>query len=169
MGSWIKSSGVLMNPETSVIDGCTTHVIMPPSAIWGVTDTATPDGRPFVSVTTDVDVAGGEYVSTIDTSKPYAITGYPRVADGKVLIGNAGAEYGVRGYVSAYDALTGDRVWRTYTVPGNPADGFESEALRMAAETWSGEWWVAGGGGTAWDAMAYDPELELLYVGTGNG
>ncbi|MDH3733809.1 MAG: PQQ-dependent dehydrogenase, methanol/ethanol family [Gemmatimonadota bacterium] len=108
-------------------------------------------------------------VVTVDQGEAYTITGAPRVVAGNVVIGNGGAEYGVRGYVTAYDADDGSLVWRTYTVPGNPADGFESEALRMAAETWSGEWWVAGGGGTAWDAMAYDPELGLLYVGTGNG
>ena len=88
---------------------------------------------------------------------------------GKVIIGNGGAEFGVRGYVSAYDANTGDMAWRFYTVPGNPADGFESPALKMAATTWSGEWWKLGGGGTVWDSMAYDPELDLLYVGVGNG
>jgi len=106
---------------------------------------------------------------TVDQGEAYTITGAPRVVQGLVVIGNGGAEYGVRGYVSAYNADDGDLVWRTYTVPGNPADGFESPALEMAAETWSGEWWVAGGGGTAWDAMAYDPLLDLLYVGTGNG
>ncbi len=108
-------------------------------------------------------------VVTVDQGAAYTITGAPRIVKGNVVIGNGGAEYGVRGYVTAYDADDGSLVWRTYTVPGNPADGFESEALRMAAETWSGEWWVAGGGGTAWDAMAYDPELGLLYIGTGNG
>jgi len=99
----------------------------------------------------------------------YTITGAPRVLGGKVIIGNGGAEFGVRGYVSAYAADDGERVWRTYTVPGNPSDGFESEALEKAAETWSGEWWALGGGGTVWDSIAYDPELDLLYVGTGNG
>ena len=106
---------------------------------------------------------------TIDRTPPYTITGAPRVVKDKVIIGNGGAEYGVRGYVSAYDAETGEQLWRTYTVPGNPADGFESDALRAAAETWTGEWWKFGGGGTAWDAFAYDPELDLLYVGVGNG
>jgi PQQ-dependent dehydrogenase (methanol/ethanol family) len=88
---------------------------------------------------------------------------------GRVIIGNGGAEYGVRGYVTAYDAETGDEVWRFHTVPGNPADGFESVALEVAATTWSGDWWELGGGGTVWDAIAYDPELDLLFVGTGNG
>jgi len=106
---------------------------------------------------------------TVDPSQPYAITGAPRLVAGLVVIGNAGAEFGVRGYVSAYDARSGELVWRTYTVPGDPAAGFESEAMRRAAETWTGRWWQAGGGGTVWDAMAYDPALDLLYVGTGNG
>ena len=108
-------------------------------------------------------------VNTIDRSKPYTITGAPRVVKGKVLIGNGGAEFGVRGYLSAYDAATGALAWRFYTVPGNPADGFEQPILKKAAETWSGEWWKLGGGGTVWDSMAYDPELDLLYVGVGNG
>ena len=100
---------------------------------------------------------------------PYAITGAPRIAKGRVFIGNAGAEYAVRGYVSAYDADTGDLVWRTYTVPGDPSKPFESEAMRRAAATWSGEWWKAGGGGTAWDAIVYDPDLDFVFFGTGNG
>ena len=108
-------------------------------------------------------------VNTIDRTKPYTITGAPRVVKGKVLIGNGGAEFGVRGYVSAYDADTGELAWRFYTVPGNPADGFENAAMEMAAATWSGEWWALGGGGTVWDSMAYDPELDLLYIGVGNG
>jgi quinohemoprotein ethanol dehydrogenase len=106
---------------------------------------------------------------TIEKGKPYTITGAPRVAKGKVIIGNGGAEFGVRGYVSAYDADTGEMAWRFYTVPGNPADGFENAAMEKAAKTWTGEWWKGGGGGTVWDSMAFDPELDLLYVGTGNG
>jgi PQQ-dependent dehydrogenase (methanol/ethanol family) len=105
----------------------------------------------------------------VDQALPYTITGAPRVVAGKVIIGNGGAEYGVRGYISAYDPRTGDLLWRTYTVPGNPADGFESEAMALAADTWNGAWWEYGGGGTVWDGMAYDPGLDLLYVGTGNG
>lgn len=106
---------------------------------------------------------------TVDQSLPYTITGAPRVVRGKVIIGNGGAEYGVRGYVSAYDAETGKQLWRFFTVPGDPAKGFEAPYLREAAKTWHGKWWENGGGGTAWDSMAYDPELNLLYVGTGNG
>ncbi len=108
-------------------------------------------------------------VNTIDRTKPYTITGAPRVVKGKVLIGNGGAEFGVRGYVSAYDAETGQLSWRFYTVPGDPSKGFEHPILEKAAATWSGKWWSLGGGGTVWDSMAYDPELDLLYIGVGNG
>lgn len=109
-------------------------------------------------------------VSTIDRDKPYAITGAPRVVKGKVIIGNGGAEYGVRGYVTAYDAATGEQAWRFYTVPGDPARPFENAAMERAAATWhGGEWWKAGGGGTVWDSIAYDPDLDLLYIGVGNG
>ena len=108
-------------------------------------------------------------VRTTPAGSDYTITGAPRVVGDAIVIGNGGAEYGVRGYVTAYDAETGARRWRTYTVPGNPADGFEDEAMRAAAETWTGEWWTAGGGGTAWDAMAVDEAAGLLYIGTGNG
>jgi PQQ-dependent dehydrogenase (methanol/ethanol family) len=99
----------------------------------------------------------------------YTITGAPRVIKGKVLIGNGGAETGkVRGYISAYDADTGKQLWRFYTVPGDPAKGFEDDAQKQAAATWYGEWWKLGGGGTVWDSFSYDPELDLLYIGTGN-
>jgi quinohemoprotein ethanol dehydrogenase len=106
---------------------------------------------------------------TTPKDSAYAITGAPRIANGLVLIGNAGSEYAVRGYVSAYDAESGKLVWRTYTVPGDPSRPFESDAMRAAAATWSGDWWKAGGGGSPWDTIVYDPELDLVYVGTGNG
>jgi len=108
-------------------------------------------------------------VVTVDQSKPYSITGAPRIARGMVLIGNAGSEYAVRGYLSAYDAETGKLIWRTYTVPGDPARGFESKALQEAAKTWRGKWWEAGGGGSPWDTIVYDPQLDLVYTGTANG
>ncbi len=109
-------------------------------------------------------------VQTTDRSKPYSITGAPRVVKGKVLIGNGGGELGVRGYVSAYDADSGEMAWRFFTVPGDPSEPFESPAMEMAVETWKGgEWWKIGGGGTVWDSMAFDPELDLLYIGVGNG
>jgi PQQ-dependent dehydrogenase (methanol/ethanol family) len=108
-------------------------------------------------------------VTTVDKSKPYAITGAPRIAKGRVLIGNAGAEFGVRGYVSAFDAETGKLAWRVFSVPGDPKQGFESKALEDAAKTWHGEYWKTGGGGTTWDPIVYDPDLDLVYFGTGNG
>nr|WP_100548749.1 MULTISPECIES: PQQ-dependent dehydrogenase, methanol/ethanol family [unclassified Pseudomonas] len=107
---------------------------------------------------------------TTDPTKPYSITGAPRVVKGKVIIGNGGAEYGVRGFFSAYDAETGKMAWRFYTVPGDPAQPYEHPELAAAAKTWKGDqYWKLGGGGTVWDSMAYDPELDLLYIGTGNG
>src|SRR5690606_16452990 len=103
----------------------------------------------------------------IDRKVSYTSTGAPRVVKGKVIIGNGGAEYGVRGYVTAYDAKTGAQRWRWFTVPGDPSKPFEDQSMARAAKTWdpAGKWWEAGGGGTAWDAMAYDPELKLLYIG----
>lgn len=111
---------------------------------------------------------------TVDQSKPYTITGAPRIVKGMVIIGNGGAELGVRGYITAYDAKTGEQLWRFYTVPGNPALPPENEAMAEAMKTWSDKggtfkWWELGGGGTVWDSMAYDPELDLLYIGVGNG
>jgi quinohemoprotein ethanol dehydrogenase len=99
----------------------------------------------------------------------YSITMAPRIAKGKVVVGVSGAEYPVRGFFAAYDAQTGHFAWRFYTVPGDPSKPFENPALKMAAQTWEGEWWKMGGGATIWDGMAYDPEADLLYVGTGNG
>ena len=137
-------------------------------AAWdGSIFVGTLDGR-LVSL----DSATGEVeweTVTVDQDLPYTITGAPRVVKGLVMIGNGGAEYGVRGYVDAYHAETGEMAWRFYTVPGNPADGFENDLMANAAQTWTGQWWNLGGGGTVWDAMAYDPELDLLYIGVGNG
>ncbi|HTC36500.1 MAG TPA: PQQ-dependent dehydrogenase, methanol/ethanol family [Bryobacteraceae bacterium] len=98
----------------------------------------------------------------------YAITMAPRVANGKVLIGVAGGDHPIRGFFDAYDAATGHRAWRFYTIPGNPADPPENEAMRKAAKTWGGDFYKRGGGGSVWDGMAYDPEADLIYVGTGN-
>jgi quinohemoprotein ethanol dehydrogenase len=122
-----------------------------------------------------LDAASGRKVweqdTIIDRKFSYTITGAPRVFKGKVIIGNGGAEYGVRGYITAYDADTGRQAWRWFTVPGDPSKPFEDASMAMAAKTWdpAGRWWEAGGGGTAWDTMAFDPELNLMYVGTGNG
>ncbi len=133
----------------------------------GRVHSATLDGRLLA-----LDAATGDVlweVVTVDQSRPYTITMAPRVVKGMVIVGNGGAEFGVRGYVSAYDAASGELVWRFYTVPGDPSKPFEHEELERAADTWTGEWWEVGGGGTVWDSIAYDPELDLLYVGTGNG
>ncbi len=137
-------------------------------AAWnGKVYLATIDGRLIA-----IDAATGKPVwdiYTIDKSKPYAITGAPRVAKGKVLIGQGGSEFSQRGYLSAYDAQTGKLDWRWYITPGNPADGFENKQMELAAKTWSGQWWKTGGGGAPWDAITFDPQTNLVYVGTGNG
>jgi quinohemoprotein ethanol dehydrogenase len=108
---------------------------------------------------------------TIDKTKHYSITSAPRIAKGMVFIGNSGGEYGIRGYIAAYDAETGKQVWRVYTVPGNPNEPQENAALTKAAATWpkNNDWWGIGGGGSVWDAIVYDPNTDYLYFGTGNG
>jgi quinohemoprotein ethanol dehydrogenase len=113
-------------------------------------------------------------VLTVDPHAPYTITGAPRVARGKVYIGNAGSDFGGRGYVSAYDAETGRLVWRFYTVPGDPsapADGAASDEVlaTKARPTWFGDWYRHGGGGHVWNALVYDPDFNQIYFGTGNG
>ena len=153
-------------PEWAVHACC--DVVNRGVALWqGSVFVGTLDGR-LVSLDAKTGTVNWT-VQTTDKTRPYTITGAPRVVKGKVIIGNGGAEYGVRGYVSAYDAETGAMAWRFYTVPGNPAEPFESEAMERAAATWTGEWWNYGGGGTVWDSMAFDPELDLLYIGVGNG
>jgi quinohemoprotein ethanol dehydrogenase len=120
-----------------------------------------------------LNAANGEPVWRVDTlinrDQYYSITGAPRVVKGKVIIGNGGAEYEVRGYVSAFDSANGELAWRFYTVPGNAEGPFEHEELAAAAATWDPDSNWHGVGGTVWDSMAYDPELDLLYIGTGNG
>ncbi|QQN75125.1 PQQ-dependent dehydrogenase, methanol/ethanol family [Croceicoccus sp. YJ47] len=138
-------------------------------AWWnGKVITATQDGR---LVALDAKTGAVSWSSrTFPQSDSRFISGPPRVFDGKVVIGHGGADSGpIRGYVTAYDADTGEQLWRFYTVPGNPADGFESEAMEMAARTWSGEWWKYGGGGNVWNAITYDAEQDLVLLGTGNG
>ncbi|MEL7450837.1 MAG: PQQ-dependent dehydrogenase, methanol/ethanol family [Pseudomonadota bacterium] len=130
---------------------------------------ATLDGRLLA-----LDAGTGSLVwetPSTDPALPYTIVGAPRVVKEHVIIGNSGARFGVRGYVSAYDVRTGELAWRFYTVPGDPEQPSESQALERAAATWEGDaWWRDGGaGGTVSDAIAYDPALGLLYIGTGGG
>ena len=121
-----------------------------------------------------IDAATGRRVWDVDTADypsriPYTISGAPLAAAGKVYIGNSGSEWDHRGYVTAYDADTGEKAWRFFTVPGDPSKPFEHPELEEAAKTWKGEWWKLGGGGTVWNAMAYDTDLHTVYVGVGNG
>jgi quinohemoprotein ethanol dehydrogenase len=147
---------------------CCDVVSRGPAVYEGKVIIATLDGRLIA-----LDAKNGRPLwetPTVDNKEwPYSITGAPRVFKGKVIIGNGGVELGVRGYVSAYDVNTGKLAWRFYTVPGDPAKGFENKTMEMAAKTWSGRYWAQGGGGAPWDAMVYDPDLNLVYFGTGNG
>ena len=124
------------------------------AAVWkGYVYSATLDGRLI-----KLDAKTGELVWEIDTlidrARDYTITGAPRIANNLIFIGNGGAEYGVRGYVSAFDVDTGKLAWRFYTVPGDPSLPFEHPEMELAAETWKGgEWWKIGGGGTVWNSM----------------
>jgi quinohemoprotein ethanol dehydrogenase len=165
-GALLWSYDPKVPPEWAVNACC--DVVNRGVAVWkGKIFAGTLDGRLVA-----LDAANGKLLweqLTIDRNFRYTITGAPRVARGKVIIGNGGAELGVRGYVSAYDAETGKRLWRFYTVPGDPSKPFESPILKKAAKTWTGEWWKLGGGGTVWDTIVYDPELDLVYIGVSNG
>ncbi len=140
-------------------------------AVWkGKVYVAAYDGR-LIALNAATGQKVWEADTIVDRKHSYTITGAPRVFKGKVIIGNGGAEFGVRGYITAYDAESGRQVWRWFTVPGDPSKPFEDESMARAAKTWdpAGKWWETGGGGTAWDTMAFDPELNLMYIGTGNG
>jgi quinohemoprotein ethanol dehydrogenase len=129
--------------------------------------TGTQDGRLIA-----IDAKTGKQVWSVQTlgkGMDADINGPPRVFDGKVIIGFAGDVFANRGYVTTYDAETGKQLWRFYTVPGDPAKGFENKAMEMAAKTWAGEWWKLGGGGNVWNAMTYDLESNTVYLGVGNG
>ena len=155
-------------PRAKAVDMCCGVINRGVALYEGAVFVGTMDGR-LISL----DAATGAVnwsAKTVEDGKRNSITGAPRVANGKVIIGNGGAEYGgVRGYATAYDAKTGAQVWRFYTVPGNPDEPFENPILEEAAETWNGEWWEQGGGGTVWDAIVYDPEFNTVYLGVGNG
>lgn len=161
-------------PGAAAVKACC-DVVNRGAAYWaGMVYVGTIDGRLIA-----IDAKRGTRLWSVQTTDPASnntITGAPRIVKGRVIIGNGGAELGARGYVTAYDTRTGAKVWRFYIVPGDPAkpDGeISDEPLRtLAGRTWAGRWWTheegGGGGGTAWDSMAYDPDLDLLYVGTGN-
>lgn len=138
-------------------------------ALWeGIVYVASLDGRLFA-----LDADDGNVIWQVDTliykDRAYTVSGAPEVAGPVVVIGNAGADYDARGYLSAYDLKSGDLAWRFFIVPGDPAKGFEHPEMELAAKTWDpNSRWDVGGGGTAWNGMVYDPELNLLYAGTGN-
>jgi PQQ-dependent dehydrogenase (methanol/ethanol family) len=154
-------------PGRAAINACCDVVNRGVAAWKGRVYLGTLDGRLVA-----LDAATGKpawEVATVPEGARYTITGAPRVVKGMVLIGNGGAEMGMRGYITAYDAASGRQIWRFYTVPGDPSKPFESEALEKAAATWSGEWWKLGAGGPVWDSIAYDPTLNIIYIGVGNG
>ncbi|WP_158592305.1 PQQ-dependent dehydrogenase, methanol/ethanol family [Noviherbaspirillum sedimenti] len=144
---------------------------------WGIRGLAWWNGKIYVGTQEGrliaLDAKKGKPLWTVQTTSKEDvrfISGPPRVFAGKVIIGHGGADTGAtRGYVTTYDAETGKQLWRFYTVPGNPADGFEDETQAMAAKTWSGKWWEFGGGGTVWNAMTYDEESDTIFLGIGNG
>lgn len=156
-------------PGENLGQGCC-DVVNRGVAVWnGKVYVGSFDGRLIA-----LDARNGKPVWTTDTvidrKKSYTITGAPRIIKGKVVIGNGGSEFGVRGYVTAYDSETGKQAWRFFIVPGDPDAPPEDKAMEMAQKTWHGRGWLKwGGGGTAYDSMAYDPELNQLYIGTGNG
>jgi len=145
---------------------------------WGIRGIAYSEGRIFTATHDGrliaIDAKSGKLLWSVLTTEPgdnRYITSAPWAFNGKVAIGHGGSDFEpVRGYVTAYDAKTGKRMWRFWTVPGNPQDGFENETMKMAASSWRGDWWRFGGaGGTVWGAMAYDPQFNRLYFGTSNG
>jgi quinohemoprotein ethanol dehydrogenase len=146
---------------------------------WGIRGIAYRDGKIFTATREGrliaVDARTGQLVWSVQTlDEPVShgayIAGPPLVAGDKVVIGFGGGDYSaVRGYITAYDVKTGKKAWRFYTVPGDPAKGFEDAAQENAAKTWNGDWWKYGGGGAVWHAMTYDAKFDRVYIGTGNG
>ena len=153
-------------PRAKLVDLCCDAVNRGVAAYQGRIYVGTLDGRLIA-----LDAKTGKRLwstLTIPAGSRMSITGAPRIVKGKVIIGSAGSEYIVRGYIAAYDAASGKQVWRFHTVPGDPAKPFENAAMARAAKSWSGQWWKLGGGGTVWDAITYDPQTDLLYFGTAN-
>jgi len=144
---------------------------------WGIRGIAYGEGRIYTGTVDGrliaLDAKTGKLLwssMTIEANDGRYISGPPTFFNGKVIIGHGGGDFApVRGYVTAYDAKTGKQIWRFYTVPGDPSKGFEDETQAMAAKTWKGEWWKYGGGGTAWNAITFDPKYNRIYIGTGNG
>jgi len=135
------------------------------------------EGRVFAGILDGrlvaLDAKSGNLLWSTDTVPPdsiHTITGAPRTFKDKVIIGNSGADANMRGYVTAYDQKTGKQAWRFYTVPGSPEENRGNAALERAAATWgTSEYWKNGTGGTVWNGITFDPELNRVYLGTGNG
>jgi quinohemoprotein ethanol dehydrogenase len=147
---------------------------------WGIRGLAFWKGRVYAGTVDGrllaLNAADGKLlwsVQTVDRDNGAVITGAPRAFNGKIIIGFSGEDFGpLRGYVTAYDAQTGRQAWRFYLVPGKPGTvdhAASDDALKMAARTWTGEWWKYGGGGAVWNAITYDPDFNRIYLGTGNG
>ncbi|ABQ67368.1 Pyrrolo-quinoline quinone [Rhizorhabdus wittichii RW1] len=162
-------------PRESLASACCDAVNRGVAVHGGKVFVGTLDGRLVA-----VDAKTGKLAWQVDTlagqpkTMRYTITGAVRAVKDKVVIGNSGAEFGVRGFVTAYDAATGKLAWRFYLTPnpqGKPDGAASDEVLLARAQsTWGdGEWRNSGGGGTAWDALTYDPDADLLYIGAGNG
>jgi quinohemoprotein ethanol dehydrogenase len=142
---------------------------------WGVRGVAWWNGKIYVATQDGrliaLDARSGKPVWTAQTTRPEDpehVNGAPRVFNGRVLIGSAGTTGAMRGHVTAYDAESGAELWRFWTVPGDPSRGFESKTMEMAAATWSGAGWKLGGGGMVWNSMAYDPDTDTVFIGTGS-
>ncbi len=154
-------------PGSWAVNACCDVVNRGVAAWRGKVYLGTIDGRLIA-----IDAATGHSVwetQVTDKDKAYSITGAPRIAAGRVFIGEAGNEFTQRGFMSAFDAETGKLDWRWYIVPGDPKAGFENPQMELAAKTWAGEWWKKGGGGGPWDGLAYDPTTNYILIGTGNG
>jgi quinohemoprotein ethanol dehydrogenase len=142
---------------------------------WGVRGVGWWNGKVFVATQDGrliaLEARNGKPAWSVQTTRPEDpehVNGAPRVFNGRVLIGSAGTTGPMRGHVSCYDAESGKLLWRFWTVPGDPAKGFENDAMAMAAKTWSGEWWKFGGGGMVWNSMAFDAETDTVFIGTGS-
>jgi len=143
---------------------------------WGVRGVAWWNGKIYAGTVDGrliaIDAKSGVLkwsVQTFEKDYPAHINSAPRVFNGKVIVGFAGEVGRARGYVTTYDAETGRTLWRFYTVPGNPADGFETKAMAMAAKTWAGQWWRFGGGAAVWNSISYDSETDTIFIGTADG